>query len=97
MSPTTLSDSVGTLPKLLTKREAAAYLQVSQEGLDNLRRAGMIPAIKVGALCRFDVSDLADYLQRQREASFVRTPRPRTPAKSGKRGRSNKRSSQRAA
>jgi len=40
----------------------------------------MIPAIKVGALCRFDVSDLADYLQRQREASFVRTPRHVSPA-----------------
>ena len=93
MSPATLPESIGTLPTLLDKKQAAAYLQISAEGLDNLRRQGHLKAHKIGVLCRFAVSDLADYLHRQREASFVRTPRPRKPGKpleSGKRARSKR-------
>ena len=66
---------------LLDKKQAAAYLQISAEGLDNLRRQGHLKAHKIGVLCRFAVSDLADYLHRSQESSFVRTPRPRKPGK----------------
>jgi excisionase family DNA binding protein len=100
MSPTILPDSIGTLPALLDKKQAAAYLQISAEGVDNLRRQGHLKAHKIGVLCRFAVSDLADYLHRSQESSFVRTPRARKshqPAKSGNRGRRNKGITKRAA
>jgi hypothetical protein len=93
MPHTTLPESIGTLPTLLDKKQAAGYLQISAEGLDNLRRQGHLKAHKIGVLCRFAVSDLADYLHRSQESSFERTPRsrkPGKPAESGKRGRSKR-------
>lgn len=43
---------------LLTKQEAASYLRVSPQTLDNYRRRGIIMACKVGRKVLFKESDL---------------------------------------
>jgi len=54
---------------LLTKREAARYLRVSEPTLDRLRKQGELHAVKVGCQIRFRIrEDLQSYLSRRVEA-----------------------------
>ncbi len=41
-----------------TRRELAARLQVSVKTVDNWRKAGKIPALKVGRSVRFDPAEV---------------------------------------
>lgn len=50
---------------LLTKKEAAARLRVSQRTLDRLRSTGAIVAIKVRGVVRFDPAVLERFIARQ--------------------------------
>jgi len=49
---------------LLTKQQAAKYLNISVPSLERLRGNGLI-SIKVGSLVRFRPEDLSAYLDRQ--------------------------------
>ena len=44
--------------RLLTPREAAAYLTISERTLWSMRDRGEVPAVQFGRLVRYDVRDL---------------------------------------
>ena len=46
----------------VTKREAAAELQIGTTKLDQLRARGEIKFVKVGSQIRFRLTDLAEFL-----------------------------------
>jgi excisionase family DNA binding protein len=50
--------------RLLTKREAAAFLRVSERILDRFRAEKLITAIKVRGVIRFREEDLLAFLRR---------------------------------
>ena len=50
------------VPFVLTKPQAAEYLQVSERTIDNLRSARVLPYCRVGGSVRFRRSDLDNYL-----------------------------------
>jgi excisionase family DNA binding protein len=92
------SDQTGTLERLYNKKETAQYFDTSEETVDDLRRKGFLKAIKIGVQVRFTQSELTNYLERQKQLSFVRVPRKaHKPAESGNRRRSHNRKSKRAA
>ena len=54
----------GTLPRLLKKHEAAAYLQVTARYIERMVRLGRLRAFKpTGKLCRFRLSDLDSFME----------------------------------
>lgn len=55
--------------KLLSSREAAKMLNISDRTLWKLRNSGEIPAIKIIRSVRFDQNDLQKYIDRNREAA----------------------------
>jgi len=52
--------------QLLTKREAAEYLRISERTLDRYRGLKLINSVKVRNVVRFAQSDLEDFLKRHR-------------------------------
>ena len=57
------------VPMLLTPREAAKALSLSERTLFTLRKSGELPAVMVGRAVRFDPADLAKWIQRKKEAA----------------------------
>lgn len=53
------------VPNLLTVRQVAALLSVSETTVYRLKRRGEIGFVKVGASLRFRPADVADYQNRQ--------------------------------
>ena len=61
--------------ELITKAEAARILTVSEDTLDRLIRAGMLPVYRISAgITRLDREDVAAYMEsrRQRAAAIGR-------------------------
>lgn len=50
--------------QLLTRAEAAKYLGCHVNSVDNYRRAGLIPTVKVRGLVRIRMKDIADFVER---------------------------------
>jgi excisionase family DNA binding protein len=50
------------VPFVLTKLQAANYLQVSERTIDNRRSEGVLPSCKIGGYVRFRRTDLDNYL-----------------------------------
>ena len=61
-------------PAVLTSDEAAAYLKMPVEVLRKRARANEIPSLKIGSLVRFYVTDLKEYLERQRRHPGAHAP-----------------------
>jgi excisionase family DNA binding protein len=55
------------MPKLLTRREAAQYLRVSERTIDRYRRAKLIRTVKVWGIVRLRREDLDNLLQQNTE------------------------------
>jgi len=55
-----------TEPRLRNKKEAATFLQVSEATIDNFRKDGRLPFIKIGVQVRFLDSDLVAFIDRFR-------------------------------
>ncbi len=55
-------------PSLLTRREAAAFLSVSERKLDQLVAAGQIPRAKIGASVRILRADLDKFIEERKSA-----------------------------
>ena len=59
--------------KLLTAREAAAFLQLSERTIWEISGPrGDLPAIRIGRSVRYSQTDLADYVERHRVGSGCR-------------------------
>lgn len=54
--------------KLLTAREAAAILQVSERSLYNYSRRGELPAVRMGRSVRYDPIDLWRFVESSKVA-----------------------------
>ncbi len=64
-----MSDPPGT-KLLLTVREAAAALSISERTLWTLTDAGAVNAIRIGRAVRYAVADLQAYIDRCRHTSL---------------------------
>ena len=56
-------DSVLQLEPLLTAEQVAVLLQVSESMVYKLRRSGDLPAVRVGALLRFNLEMVRAYMR----------------------------------
>ncbi|QOV90661.1 helix-turn-helix domain-containing protein [Humisphaera borealis] len=63
--------TIRPIEKLLSSREAAAFLGVSARTLWTLADQRQLPAVRIGRLVRFDPADLRDFIDR---AKGVKTP-----------------------
>ena len=50
-------------PLLVDRREAARLLGISASSVDNLRNAGELPSLKIGARRLYDVADLHRFIE----------------------------------
>lgn len=67
-------------PLLVTAREAAKRLGVSDKTLRQLVAAGRIPFVSIGVQRRFVVADLVEFVERRRSFVPQRSPRVRNAA-----------------
>lgn len=58
-------------PLLLTARQAAKALSISERTLYTLTKTGEIPAIKVGRLVRYDPRDLDAWIHRAKNSRIA--------------------------
>jgi excisionase family DNA binding protein len=56
--------NANTLERLLDEKEAAEICHFSKRGLEELRKAGRIPHIKLGRSIRYNAASLRAYLAR---------------------------------
>jgi excisionase family DNA binding protein len=56
----------GDLAKLLTIREAAAHLAISDRSLWTIMQQGHIRCVRIGRSLRFDPADLRRYIERNK-------------------------------
>ena len=52
-----------TPPAILTRREAARFLSVSERQVWNLQNDGRLPHVRIGRSVRFRVSDLEAFIE----------------------------------
>jgi len=57
-SPTTT-----TTPKLMTPKQAAARLAISERKLWSMTKEGRIPAVRFDRVVRYDVTDLDNFIR----------------------------------
>lgn len=63
--------TVVELRKLLTPKEAAALLSISERTLWTLTNNGEIPAVRIGRSVRYDPADLAAWIEQQKQCKPV--------------------------
>jgi len=61
-------------PLLVTPREAAVLLRLSDRTLWTLTRAGEIPAIRIGRSVRYDPHDLAKWIASKKQGTAADLP-----------------------
>ena len=61
--------STATTPLLVNRREAGRLLDVSPGTIDNLRRRGELPSVKIAARRLFDVADLRRFIEARKVAA----------------------------
>lgn len=59
-------DRSSPLPTLLRAREAAEMLAVSPRKLWELTNRGLVPCVRIGRAVRYDVRDLAAWIDEQK-------------------------------
>jgi excisionase family DNA binding protein len=64
----TTNESQATLTPLLTVREAADVLRVSERTLWTLTHSGELPAVRVGRSVRYDQSDITSWIESRKTA-----------------------------
>lgn len=62
---------------LITSREAAERLSISQKHLHKLNRSGVLPCVRIGQLVRYSVTTIQNWI-RDSETTEQPTPRPRS-------------------
>ena len=58
---------IATDPPLLTPRDAARRLSLSEKTLYNYTKAGQIPVVRIGRAVRYSLDDLKSWIQRASE------------------------------
>jgi excisionase family DNA binding protein len=62
-----LPNTPGAAPLLVDRREAGRLLGVSPGTIDNLRRRGELPSVKIGGRRLFAVVDLGRFVEESRK------------------------------
>ena len=65
--PTMNSPDMSPLAPLLTVRETADLLRISERTLFTLTKSGEIPTIRIGRGVRYDERDLAEWVNRKKQ------------------------------
>ena len=65
---TTQTEEPRTLLPLLTAREAADVLRISERTLWTLTQEGELPSVRVGRSVRYDQGDLAEWITSRKTA-----------------------------
>jgi excisionase family DNA binding protein len=60
------SPAPAVAPRLLTVKQAAAYLATSAHAIRQLQWGGVLPYLKIGKLIQFDISDLDAFVVTQK-------------------------------
>jgi hypothetical protein len=69
---TTQTDSANIAPMLVNELEARTLLGgLSAKTMYNLRRDGLLPAVKIGSRTMYDVADLRAFIERRKGASHA--------------------------
>ncbi len=55
-----------TTIKLMTSKQAACYLCISERKLFDLQKTECIPAVRIGRSVRFDRNDLDKFIEQQK-------------------------------
>jgi excisionase family DNA binding protein len=63
-----MNDSIGNQQRLLTARQAAAFLAISERKLWGLTQQGRIPAVRFDRVVRYDLNDLNSFIKAMKEA-----------------------------
>jgi len=65
--------AIGSPPRFLSSQQAAAYLGISEQTLNNWRstKRHVIPFTRIGKLCRYRVEDLDKWLASRTEGQTV--------------------------
>ena len=58
------------MPELLTRKELAKLLKISEKTIDRLREGRKIPFCKVGRSIRFNKKDVLEYLEQNKAGSI---------------------------
>jgi len=65
MTATPFSTPASPIPVLLTPREAAQALAISERHLWSLTKAGVVPAVRLGRAVRYRPAALAHFAEQQ--------------------------------
>jgi predicted DNA-binding transcriptional regulator AlpA len=55
-------DNVLTTPRLMSPKQAAAYLAISERKLWDMSKRELIPVVHIGRCVRYDVGDLDGFI-----------------------------------
>lgn len=58
--------------RLLTSKESATYLAISERKLWSMSKAGDIPAVRLGRAVRYDLQDLDDFIMKAKMGGAIR-------------------------
>jgi excisionase family DNA binding protein len=58
--------SLDTIPLVLNKNDVAELLRISERQVDKLRRAGILPAFKIGGGVKFHKADVINMIPARR-------------------------------
>ena len=61
-----MNQTLDIQPRLLTPRQTAAYLSISERKLWSLTNESLIPCIRIGRAVRYSVTDLNLWIESQR-------------------------------
>jgi excisionase family DNA binding protein len=67
VTPLQATHPTASFTKLLTPPEAAKALAIGQRKLWELTNCGALPAVRIGRSVRYDVRDLAAFIDRAKE------------------------------
>ena len=77
-TPEAMSRAAAEFPEVLTKKQAASFLQCSPQSLDYLILTDQIPYSRIGQRSiRFLKSSLIDYLRKRQNQNYRLGPRAR--------------------
>lgn len=62
-----IMNSTSNITRLLTAKDAAKYLCISERKLWGMTKTGEIPAVRLGRAVRYDRSDLDSFIQRAKD------------------------------
>lgn len=61
-----MTDCSNTISRLMSVSDTAKYLAISERTLWNLTSTQKLPAVRIGRAVRYDISDLNEFITKQK-------------------------------